>query len=589
MVASQRMPLRVLFLATFTALIATTEAHETLDAVRPSAVTFNWSEIAAPSWLPDAYIQNFSIDGLPLPAQPAAVPAAADCAALCRADPACSYFRYCERKDNCTDGTGGQLAYQNCQLLKADCLVDAHGVTAETISGFPVHHIPPGVLSAISVALARGISGADFECATSEVPGMCAFSDPLRAVLLCPELEMCQSMVALMGGLDGCSQKPVYVLKSDVLTEGNAFVSAEAFTLLLSEEGAKPESLFLLASEVTVQAPSYDELAAGGGPDAAAAAPYKGCIVAQGAIFLGTATGSISGVTTPEECCRECAKRLRAANVSERCNVWNHCAEEAGCDYDSPRDATRHSHMRQWQCELLYQEGAVAAGEAPPFVLAKGPELPFTAGAPLAACGPSIDDYQLSPGVSPFLYGSFPCQGSIRSKDGECVLMGSPQELADRCSADPQCEAFVLSMRAPLDASNGSASSHGSTVGVLKTGAPPASLYVVPAGVLYVQQPDSSGSGLSGGAIAGIAVGSAAAVAVLAVAAWLLIVRRRRGLRRRQAGAEGCPCCGGGSSASCGSEPKCSEAAKGPASAACTADLVRTASAGSASGTTITN
>lgn len=63
-----------------------------------------------------------------------------------------------------------------------------------------MHHTPPGVLSAISVALARGISGADFECATSEVPGMCAFSDPLRAVLLCPELEMCQSMVALMGG-----------------------------------------------------------------------------------------------------------------------------------------------------------------------------------------------------------------------------------------------------------------------------------------------------------------------------------------------------------------------------------------------------
>lgn len=114
---------------------------------------------------------------------------------------------------------------------------------------------------------------------------------------------------------------------------------------------AVQESLFLLASKVTVQAPSYDELVAGGGPDAAAAAPYKGCIVAQGAIFLGTATGSISGVTTPEECCRECAKRLRAANVSERCNVWNHCAEEAGCDYDSPRDATRHSHMRQWQCE----------------------------------------------------------------------------------------------------------------------------------------------------------------------------------------------------------------------------------------------
>lgn len=175
------------------------------------------------------------------------------------------------------------------------------------------------------------------------------------------------------------------------------------------------------------------------------------------------------------------------------------------------------------------------------------------------------------------------CVGGARLQSERTL----PQAQRAACAINQLCPAPPPA--APLDASNGSASSHGSTVGVLKTGVPPASLYVVPAGVLYVQQPDSSGSGLSGGAIAGIAVGSAAAVAVLAVAAWLLIVRRRRGLRRRQAGAEGCPCCGGGSSASCGSEPKCSEAAKGPASAACTADLVRTASAGSASGTTITN
>lgn len=72
---------------------------------------------------------------------------------------------------------------------------------------------------------------------------LCRFLAPTKEdVASGAELTLPQRCVRCAGpaGLDGCSQKPVYVLKSDVLTEGNAFVSAEAFTLLLSEEGAKP-------------------------------------------------------------------------------------------------------------------------------------------------------------------------------------------------------------------------------------------------------------------------------------------------------------------------------------------------------------
>ncbi|KAL4424360.1 hypothetical protein ABPG75_001661 [Micractinium tetrahymenae] len=589
--ASQHRPAHGLLLVALLALAPRGQAHETLEAVKPAAVTLSATE--AQAWLPNAYIQSFSIDGRPLPAPPVAVPAASDCASRCRSEPACSYFRYCELQANCTDGTGGELAYQHCQLLQAECSVQARGVPAETTSGFPVHHAPPGVLSAISVQLARGIAGADFECLESEMPGMCCFTDPLRAVLLCPQLAQCQSMVALLGGLDGCSQTPMYVLKSDVLTESNAFVSSDVFTMLLTGEQSKPESLFLLASEAQVQAPSYDDwaAAAGGAGAGAGGARYKGCVVAQGAIFQGIPTQSISGVTSPEECCRECAKRLAAPNATDRCTAWNHCALEAGCDYDSPDDVTRHLHLRQWECEMRYQENADAAGDGPPFVLAKGPSLPFTAGAPLALCEPDIEGYEHFPGVSPFMYGSYPCQGSLRPQTGECVLEGSPQELADRCSEDPQCKAFVVSTEGLPDASNSSTSGSGATIGVLKTGAPPASLFVAPAGVLYVQQPDSAASGLSAAAIAGIAVGAAAGAAVLAAAAWLLLSRRQRGLRLRQAHAAGDPwedqegtAGGGSSSASFMSDPKGSGPRTLPAPDATAADLPSSGSAAFADG-----
>lgn len=45
---------------------------------------------------------------------------------------------------------------------------------------------------------------------------------------------------AAPAGLDGCSQKAVYVLKNDILTPANVFVSSEVFTMLLAEKQSKP-------------------------------------------------------------------------------------------------------------------------------------------------------------------------------------------------------------------------------------------------------------------------------------------------------------------------------------------------------------
>lgn len=96
MVAARRLTRLALLLAGLMALTQTVKSHETLALLRPSAVTLNWSATAGNLWLPNAYVQGYSIDAVPLEAPPAALPTAADCASLCRSDPACSYFRYCE-------------------------------------------------------------------------------------------------------------------------------------------------------------------------------------------------------------------------------------------------------------------------------------------------------------------------------------------------------------------------------------------------------------------------------------------------------------------------------------------------------------
>lgn len=144
MKAAQRFPLLGLLLATLVGLPLAVEPHETLALVRPSEVTLNWSASYAPPWLPDVYIQDFSIDALPLPTPPAAAPTAAACSSLCRSEPACSYFRYCERQVRwrgcrrvCDEGVeGGMRTDQHWDF----CHCPAHTALLQLM---PPHAAPP--------------------------------------------------------------------------------------------------------------------------------------------------------------------------------------------------------------------------------------------------------------------------------------------------------------------------------------------------------------------------------------------------------------------------------------------------------------
>ena len=64
--------------------------------------------------------------------------------------------------------------------------------------------------------------------------------------------------------------------------------------------------------------------------------------------------------------------------------------------------------------ELRYQEAASVSSGWPPVLLAKGPEVAFTAGAPLQVDATPLPGYQMLPGRSLFVFGSYNCSGSLR-------------------------------------------------------------------------------------------------------------------------------------------------------------------------------
>lgn len=84
---------------------------------------------------------------------------------------------------------------------------------------------------------------------------------------------------------------------------------------------------WIYADEGEVIEPTAEELAA------AAANPERGwygCVLARNALLVGQVLTTLSGVATPEECCREC-KQWEAADGSLYCNAWNHCNRPGGC------------------------------------------------------------------------------------------------------------------------------------------------------------------------------------------------------------------------------------------------------------------
>lgn len=73
---------------------------------------------------------------------------------------------------------------------------------------------------------AQGLVGGDFECATSILPGVCAYRDAGMAAAACANslAANCTALVVFARGLDGCSAE-VALLKQSNLAPANAFMA----------------------------------------------------------------------------------------------------------------------------------------------------------------------------------------------------------------------------------------------------------------------------------------------------------------------------------------------------------------------------
>ncbi|KAI7840437.1 hypothetical protein COHA_005863 [Chlorella ohadii] len=143
----------------------------------------------------------------------------------------------------------------------------------------------------------------------------------------------------------------------------------------------------------------------------------------------------------------------------------------------------------------------------------------------------SVPGYTLMAGKGLFTAGRFNCSGTLRPEIQECVLQMPPEQAAAHCNADPECKAFVLKQQGVFGS--------GSSLAIFKHDANESAILFNPTGLLYLRNdpaaPDSSSGGLSGAAVAGIAVGSTVAAAAMAGLFAAALLRHRR--RRRALGA----------------------------------------------------
>lgn len=162
------------------------------------------------------------------------VPQPEGCSAACRSQPACAWFEYCQAPAGCSHG-GEQLAYLGCRLYAPTCnetvqLEPAQGLVA----GFPAR-MPPLTVSGFATVAGQGIAGADMACSASLLPGACALRSIEEAQVVCLAAPECRAITVFLNGTDGCSGKPLSLLKTEGLAPGNAFVASGVATLQLPE------------------------------------------------------------------------------------------------------------------------------------------------------------------------------------------------------------------------------------------------------------------------------------------------------------------------------------------------------------------
>ncbi|KAI7838770.1 hypothetical protein COHA_007387 [Chlorella ohadii] len=440
----------------------------------------------------------------------------------------------------CTNNYLGQMAQGDCLLLSRNCTLPAGRSPAPgAVSGFPVHNFPGPVLEAFPTYLAQAILGADFACPMSEVDGICAFSSIVSAMSNCIRMgHDCLAVTVYANGTNGCSQKPLAVLKSEVPTNENAFVSPDAYSVVLTESAKSLRNAFMFADAAQQDQPSDEEIRATGA-DAPDSLAYKGCHVGANALYRGDVVATLDGVPSPQACCRECtAFNIKAGR--RVCTVFNYCGQRDGCLY-AGKQRGQNVTLALRQCELRLQPLSNALNSLPPALLASGPDVPFVAGAPNTLWAPQLPGFRRVIGETIVLSGAYPCEGSLRPETGECVKAGSLGELADQCLHSEECATFAYRLGPQPSVTtrrlqqNGTAATP-STIGSFKAASLAPNQVVFPTAVLYIKDAAAGGSGsasgLSSGAVAGITVGAVAGAAALTTAAWLLLQRAQR--RRRQ-------------------------------------------------------
>ncbi|PRW45625.1 hypothetical protein C2E21_6054 [Chlorella sorokiniana] len=458
------------------------------------------------------------------PVRNATAPSVEACAQLCHGSAdTCDLFNFV--------GGGAQGGNGSCTLLSMGCTIaptvasPPAGVASSALTaGFPVRERLV-VLPGFTAQAGQGVPGADLQCNQTVIPGKCAINSVLDAVVLCTRVQDCEAVVHYPNGTDGCSE-PVTLLVHDGLTQSGAFMSPKVDTLSRVDSNSLKDTT-LMAPDGVVLLPAEVEPGSGAAADGSTGnQTYYGCIVANNVLLSGVPVTVLDGAATAEACCRMCRSNTQ-------CQLFQYCDLPAGCSFQYGPYAIELKHQ---QCKLLSSSAVALPIGFPPAVVERGPAVPFVGGLPLAFLPPELPGFERLPGRNQFAYsgGSFTCPFSVNFQSLECVVAGTPQEVAQTCSQLEQCTGFIVSP----------GQEPGKVTAVLKSNIDNSSIGLSPTNALYLLEAvnssavgggggggsssSSSSSGLSSGAIAGIAVGAAAAVAAAAAAAWLFVRRRRR-------------------------------------------------------------
>ena len=102
-------------------------------------------------------------------------------------------------------------------------------------------------------------------------------------------------------------------------------------------------------------------------------------------------------------------------------------------------------HLPACAGELRWQQTADLTIGFPPLIIAKGPNVTFTAGSPLAFWPADMPGFTTVRGRGLLGYGRYNCSDTVRS--WECTRDGTMESLMQACDGDSQCAVVALKQR----------------------------------------------------------------------------------------------------------------------------------------------